>query len=180
MIERKFNVEKGVAKDVLADYLIAIMDDARATTFRYIRGITDDELDWQPYPNWNTIGALLSHIIAGDYFFKLYFIEKREMTAEEEALLLPGLDLGKYVDELRGKPVDYYLGELMKSHEAIKEAVKKLSVEELLERRFDVYDKVNGSDLAWTLYHNAEDEVHHRGQISILRKLYKQTREQNQ
>ncbi len=61
----------------------------------------------------------------------------------------------------------------MKSHEGLKQAVIKLSAEQLLERRFDVYDKVNGSDLAWTLYHNAEDEVHHRGQISILRKLYK-------
>ncbi|MBP6732146.1 MAG: DinB family protein [Chitinophagales bacterium] len=180
MLERKFNIESGVGKDALADYLIAIMYDARSTTFRYIRGITQHELDWQPYPDWNTVGALLAHIIAGDYFFKLYFIEKREMTPEEETALLPGLDLGKHVSELKGKPVEFYLEELIKSHEAIKEAVKKLTVEELLERRFDVYDKVNGSDLAWTLYHNAEDEVHHRGQISILRKLYKQTGEPKQ
>ncbi len=175
---RKFNVEKGLGKDALADYLIAIMYDARATTLRYIQGITQHELDWQPYENWNTIGALLSHIIAGDYFFKLYFIEKREMTTEEEAALTPGLDLGKYVSRLKGKPASFYIEELNKSHTAIETAVKKLSAEELLERRFDIYDKVNGSDLAWTLYHNAEDEVHHRGQISILRKLYKQTGEQ--
>lgn len=172
-MERKFCIESGIAQSQLADYLIAIMHDARATTFRYIKNITQEELDWQPYEDWNTIAALLSHIIAGDYFFKLYFIEGREMTIEEEKELTPGLDLGKHVSELKGKTVEYYQQELLKSHEAIKSAVKKLSAEQLLERRFDVYDKVAGSDLAWTLYHNAEDEVHHRGQISILRKLYK-------
>lgn len=172
-MKRKFCIESGIAQSQLADYLIAIMHDARATTFRYIKNITQEELDWQPYEGWNSVGALLSHIIAGDYFFNLYFIEGREMTPEEEKELSPGLDLGKYVDELKGKSVEYYQQELMKSHEELKAAVKKFSVEQLLERRFDVYDKVNGSDLAWTLYHNAEDEVHHRGQISILRKLYK-------
>ena len=178
MLHRKFHIERGISKSELADYLIAIVYDARATTFRYIQNITQEELDWQPYENWNTICALLSHIIAGDYFFKLYFIEKREMTEEENELLTPGLDLGKYVAELKGKPVDYYCEELQKSYQAITNAIQNLSEEELLERRFDVYDKANGSDLAWTLYHNAEDEVHHRGQISILRKLYKQMNEQ--
>lgn len=178
MFPRKFHVENGISKNELADYLIAIMYDARSTTYRYIRDITQEELDWQPYEGWNTVGALLAHIVAGDHFFRLYFIEKREMTEEEEKSITPGLDLGKYVADLKGKTPEYYLEELGKSYKQMTDAVKQLSVEELLERRFDVYDKVNGSDLAWTLYHNAEDEVHHRGQISILRKLYKQTREQ--
>lgn len=178
MLERKFYIETGAGKHELADYLIGILHDARATTFRYIRGITQQELDWQPYPGWNTVGALLAHIIAGDYFFKLYFIDGREMTPEEEKALLPGLDLGEHVAQLKGKTPEYYEAELTKSFEHIKAAVQQLSKEQLLERRYDIYDKVNGSDLAWTLYHNAEDEVHHRGQISILRKLYKQMGEQ--
>jgi uncharacterized damage-inducible protein DinB len=177
MFPRKFHIETGVANNQLCDYLIGILYDARSTTYRYIQGVTQEELDWQPHEGWNTIGALLAHIIAGDYFFALYFIEKREMTPEEEKALLPGLDLGEHVKSLKGKTPEYYLKELEASHLHFVEAIKKLSTEELLERRFDVYDKVNGSDLAWTLYHNAEDEVHHRGQISILRKLYKQMRE---
>src|ERR1043165_2945681 len=167
MFPRKFHIETGVANNQLCDYLIGILYDARSTTYRYIQGVTQEELDWQPHEGWNTIGALLAHIIAGDYFFALYFIEKREMTPEEEKALLPGLDLGEHVKSLKGKTPEYYLKELEASHLHFVEAIKKLSTEELLERRFDVYDKVNGSDLAWTLYHNAEDEVHHRGQISI-------------
>ena len=178
MLERKFYIPTGVAGNTLADYLIAIMHDARATTFRYIRDISQDELDWQPYPGWNTIGALLSHIIAGDYFFKIYFIERRELTEEEKKLWIPGLELGEYVQELKGKSPSYYSEELMKSHHEIRDAVKSISAEDLLNRRYDAYDKENGCDLAWILYHNAEDEVHHRGQISLLRKLYKRTQEQ--
>lgn len=175
---RKYHIETGVGRNELADYLIATLHDARATTCMYIKSVTQDEMDWQPHPGWNTIGALLAHIIAGDYFMKLYFIDKREMTTEEEKALLPGLDMGEYVEQLKGKTPEYYKEELMRSFDHMKTAIQQLSKEQLLERRYDMYDKVNGSDLAWTLYHNVEDEVHHRGQISILRKLYKQMREQ--
>jgi uncharacterized damage-inducible protein DinB len=178
MLERKFHIENEMAENTLTDYLLAIIHDARSTTFRYIKDITQEELDWQPYAGWNTIGALLSHVIAGDYFFKIYFIEGRELTKQEEELWIPGLDLGEHVNSLKGKSPQYYQEELMKSHLEIKEAIRKITAEKLLERRYDVYDKERGSDLAWTLYHNAEDEVHHRGQISILRKLYKKMREE--
>ena len=174
MLERKYFIERGIAGSELASYLITTLHDARATTFNYIKDITQEELDWQPYAEWNTIGALVSHIISCDYFFKIYFIENRALTATEEKQWLPGLELGKYVNELRGKPFEYYSTELTKAHEEIAKAVNNLSNEKLLEKRFDVYDKINGSDLAWTIYHKAEDEVHHRGQISILRKLYQQ------
>lgn len=173
MITRQFAIEKTAGNDT-ANFLIGALHDAPATTFKYIQNISQEELDWQPYEGWNTVGALLSHIIAGDYAFKIYFIEKREMTKEEEAKWNPGIEMGKYINELKGKSPEYYQEELMKSFQVMKEAIQQLSTEQLLERRYDVYDKVNGSDLAWTLYHSAEDEVHHRGQISIIRKLYKQ------
>jgi uncharacterized damage-inducible protein DinB len=49
--------------------------------------------------------------------------------------------------------------------------MRQLSREDLIRKR-EGYDPVTGHNLAWTLYHKAEDEVHHRGQISILRKIY--------
>ena len=50
-------------------------------------------------------------------------------------------------------------------------AIGSISREQFFERR-DGYNPATGYNLAWALYHMAEDEVHHRGQISILRKLY--------
>lgn len=178
VLQRKFQIETGVGEHETVDYLLGILHDARATTFRYIQGITENELDWQPFPGWNTIGALLQHIIACDYFFNVYFIDKRPLTTEEEKTWTPALDLGVHVDELKGKTLEFYDKELMKSHQFLTERIKQLNFTQLFEKRFGVYDKENGSNLAWILYHKAEDEVHHRGQISMLRKLYKQMTEE--
>lgn len=175
MMKRRFNVEHTTDESLMADYLLTLLHDARATTLRYVQGITQEELDWQPYAGWNTVGALLAHIIACDYYFTAYFIERREFTEQENKQWLPALDLGEHVEQLKGKAPEYYFAELEKSHGVITAAVRELSNGQMLERRYDTYDKEDGSDLAWTLYHKAEDEIHHRGQISIVRKLYKQT-----
>jgi uncharacterized damage-inducible protein DinB len=175
MIARKYCVESGVGQNEIADMLIAVKHDARATTLRYIKGVTPEELDWQPYPGWNSIGALLSHIIACDKF-RMPYLRGEEITEAFYNSLKPGLELGKYVEQLRGNPLAYYEEQLMQAFTAVQEAIKKVPAEKWLERRYDEYDKENGSDLAWVIYHNAEDEVHHRGQISILRKLYKAMR----
>ena len=110
-------------------------------------------------------------------YFKRYFIDEKEFTKEEEERWLPGLDLGKYVSQLKGKSAEQYVRELTESRIELEESIRTLSAEKLLERRMGAYDKVTGCDLAWVLYHSAEDEVHHRGQISITRKLYKKMRE---
>ena len=109
MLERTFFVEAGVAKSGALDYLLAMKHDARVTTLQYIKGITQEELDWQPFKGWNTVGALLAHIIAGEKYFRIVFIEGRELNEQESKEILPGLDLGEYVDSLKGKPLNYYL-----------------------------------------------------------------------
>jgi len=157
----------------LVEYLRAIMDDARVTTLQRIDGLTVDELDWQYASGWNTIGGLLSHIIAGENVFPIFFVEERKMTEEEEAKWMPGLELGKYIPSLiLGKTIEQYKAELAASRQKMSDCVDALSRENFLKKR-DGYDPETGHNLAWTLYHQAEDEVHHRGQISLLRKLYK-------
>ncbi len=156
------------------EYLIGIMEDARTTTLQRVEGISVEELDWQYAEGWNSIGALLSHIIACENFFRIYFVEGRELTKAEEEMYNPGLKLGPYVPSLiRGKPIEKYIGELSASRAALFDKIRQLSREDFIKPRLGDYDPVTGHNLAWSLYHNAEDEVHHRGQISILRKIYK-------
>jgi len=174
MVERKFFVETAVGKNEVADYLLAIKHDARATTFNYIKNITEEELDWQPYPGWNSVAALLAHIVAIDHYFRIIFIEGRDFTEQEEREISPGLDLGKFNSTFKGKPVEYYREQLQTSYEQTQKAIAGMDAGTFFKRRYDDYDKVKGSDMAWILFHGAEDEVHHRGQISIIRKLYKE------
>ena len=174
MIHRKTFIPFEDPKADLTEYLIGIMEDARTTTLQRIQGISVEELDWQYAEGWNSIGALLSHIISCENFFRIYFVEGRTLTKAEEEKWLPGLELGKYVPSLiSGKPIEEYIEELSASRKAMFERIRLLSREDFIRPRMGDYDPVTGYNLAWGLYHNAEDEVHHRGQISILRKIYK-------
>jgi uncharacterized damage-inducible protein DinB len=114
---------------------------------------------------------MLSHIIAVENFFRIKYLEKRELSESEKAII-PALEPGKNGSRLMGKPLNYYKRELAISHKAMLKALKNMTNQKLLEARYDIYDYVNGCNLAWILYHGAEDEVYHRGQISLLRKLY--------
>jgi len=171
-MERRFFVELTENGKVI-DYLCAIKRDARATTLRYVNGITDDELDWQPHEGWNSAGALLQHIIAIDHFFRIRFIEQRSFSAEEKNKWLPGMELGEHLPKLNGRTANDLISELHHAHEIMINAIRGMNENRLFERIPNVYDERTGCDLAWILYHSAEDEVHHRGQVSIIRKLYK-------
>lgn len=173
MQNRKFIIPFGEAADFSIDYLLGIFVDARAVTIRYVNNISKAELHWQYAEGWNTIGALLAHIIACAHYFRIYFAEERRLTEAEEKLYYPGLEMGKHLPELiTSQPVEFYIDELEKSQILLFEAINKLSTADFHKKR-EGYSKETGCNLAWVLYHLAEDEVHHRGQISLLRKLYK-------
>ena len=151
------------------DYLLGILADARVTTLQRIAGVAPAELDWRFAEGWNTIGALLAHIIATEQYFRAHCLERRPWTPDEDRRWIPGLELGRHVPQLRGKSVEHYGAELAEARAATLAALARIGHAELSEHRADMY---GGYNLAWVLLHQAEDEVHHRGQISILRKLY--------
>jgi len=169
MIERKTLIHANTS----IDYLMGIVEDARITTIQRIENIPTEELHWQYSEGWNTIGALLSHSISISHYFRIYYILNEKFTDEEKKKYKPGLELGKYVPELiTQQPVEFYIEALQDAHQQMCTAIKTLSEDDFLEKR-EGYNKETGCNLAWVLYHAAEDEVHHRGQISLLRKLYK-------
>jgi len=170
---RKTFIPFGETMDHTIDYLLGIIEDARITTLLYVNNISTEELHWQYAEGWNTISALLSHFISGRLYFKVHFIEGGEWTDAEKEQLMPGLEMGKYIPQLiTNEPIEVYLEKLEESNKLVVEAIKKLSTEEFHKKR-EGYNKETGCNWAWVLYHLAEDEVHHRGQISMIRKLYK-------
>ena len=175
-MERATFIPFGKSKDHSIDYLLGILNDARVTTIQRLQNLTQEELHWQFADGWNTIGVLLSHIASTENFFRISFLEKRPLTAEEEKDILPGLEMGKFIPELiTNQELSEYLVRLENSRQLLLNHVNELSAEEFHEK-LDGYNPKTGHNLAWTLYHLAEDEIHHRGQISIIRKLYKTTK----
>jgi uncharacterized damage-inducible protein DinB len=173
MFKRRFLINFGATADHSLDYLLGIIDDARVTTLQRVEGVTVEELHWQYREGWNSIGALLAHITAIEHCFRIIFIEGRQFTEEENEKLTAGLEMGKHLPNLiTGEPLETYIAGLAGSRKMLLEALRPVTFERFSER-MDAYDPETGSNLAWILYHMAEDEVHHRGQISLLRKLYK-------
>jgi len=173
MRERKTFISFGTHADPSIDYLVGILDDARVTTLERVEGISNQELHWQFSEGWNTVGALLSHVIACEEYFRIFFVERRDLSPAEKEQWTPGLELGQYVPRLiTGEPLDVYIEKLEQSRARMRGAIRSLDTAEFREKR-DGYNPNTGFNLGWVLYHLAEDEVHHRGQISILRKLFK-------
>ena len=174
LMKRRFYINFGNTKDHSLDYVSGILEDARITTLQRVERMTIHELDWQYREGWNTIGALLSHITAIEHYFRIEFIERRKLTAEENIDLQPGLDMGQFLPQLiKGDPIERYIEQLDQSRRMLLNSLMSITFEDFTERIED-YDPETGCNLAWVLYHMAEDEIHHRGQISILRKLYKE------
>ena len=173
-MKRKFRIDFGKANDHSIDYLLGILEDARVTTLQRIENMSVEELDWQYSEGWNTIGVLLSHIIGIEHYFRIYYVEGRTFTKEEHDRWMSGVKMGTYIPQLIcKKPIETYIEELAASRQLLLTSLAHTSFEDF-SKRIDDYDAVTGCNLAWVLYHFAEDEVHHRGQISILRKLYKE------
>jgi uncharacterized damage-inducible protein DinB len=177
MSERKFYINFEGNRDHATEYLLGILEDTRLTTIQTIRNIAVPELHWQYKEGWNTIGALLSHLTALEHYFRIEYVEGRPLTEEENKQWEPALDMGEFIPLLiTSQPVEPYIDGLRDSRQQLLESMNNVTFEDL-SRRIKGYDPENGCNLAWVLFHMIEDEIYHRGQISYLRKLYKENQQ---
>jgi uncharacterized damage-inducible protein DinB len=153
------------------EYLRGILRDARATTLDRLADLSQEELDWQYADGWNTIGALLSHFIANDHYFRILFVIGRRLTDPELDRWNPGQEMGAQLPKLLGTSLAELLTKMEESRSELMDSLEDVTPEYFTAQR-EGYNPDTGFNLAWALYHLAEDEVHHRGQISMLRKLY--------
>lgn len=174
MADRNFHIYFDRENDHSIDYLLGILEDVRSTTLQIVKNISNEELDWQYKKGWNTIGALLSHISALEHYFRIEYIEERKLTEEENQKWLPALDMGEYLSLLIcNRSIDEYVADFTESRRMLMQALTGMSFDRF-SRRMEGYDPDTGCNLAWVLFHMIEDEIYHRGQISIVRKLYKE------
>jgi uncharacterized damage-inducible protein DinB len=172
MTTRTFYIDFDHHQDHAIDYFLGMLAKTRSTTLRKIENFSVEELDWQCRPGWNTIGALLLHIIALEHYFRIEFVEGRKLTTEEEEKWLPALDLGHHVPKLiRKLPVGFYQTSFEESRRLFLASFKNIDFESFT-RRVEGYDPQEGCNLAWVLYHMIEDEIRHCGQIALLHKLF--------
>ena len=139
---------------------------ARHTTLAAVDGLSIAELDHLQDDSSNSIGALLAHITAVERGYHYVTFEDRPPSKEELAALEPALTLGAEARRLlRNKPLVHYVHELGET--------RRLTLEKLaprddawLEEPLRAAPAMNAH---FALFHVAEEEINHRGQIRWLR-----------
>lgn len=169
--KRTYFIKFDDQRDHSIDYMLGVLKDTRTVTLSTIKNLTKFELDWQYGKGWNTIGALLSHIAAIEHYFRIVYVENRELTDLENIELTPALDMGVHLPLLiTGKNINNYIDELSTSRQKLLASLEKITFEDF-SRTFKSKDYDSDCNLAWILYHMIEDEIYHRGQISMIKKL---------
>lgn len=150
--------------------LKSMMDYVRYTTLNSIKDITVDELDYLYSPTANSIGMLLTHMAGVEYWYQIHTFENRDLNKEEEEKWLLGLDLGEEArNKIKGHDADYYIDLLNSVRIDTYEKFNTLPDEWLFEKA--MFGKSEATNyFKW--FHVFEDEISHRGQIRIIRKMY--------
>lgn len=144
------------------------LEDAHRSLFAVVRGLSTEALDHRPAGATNTIGTLLYHIAATDLAWLYEDILEREPTKEGTALLpFPYRNDEGSLHPVSGIAIDTHLDRLTRARELLVRHVVDMPDKDFQRvRRLERYDV----SVEWILYHLAEHENFHRGQISELRK----------
>lgn len=146
--------------------LVAMLTFARESTIEAVAGLSVADLDHRHDAGSNSIGALLAHVAAVEWWYQRLTFDQREPTAAEEAPWLAALDLGERAGrEIRGRELGFYVAGLDEVRRATLAALAARD-DDWLERSLAARPEMNAH---WAWFHVAEDEISHRGQIRWLR-----------
>jgi len=146
-----------------------IMEDIRALTKQAVAGIHGAALDWAPSSALNSIGTLLAHIavIEADWLYSE--VLEQPFPPEIAALLPPtARDPDGHLTRVGGRGVAEHLAVLDAIRARLLAVFHPMSPDEYRRvRHLADYDVTP----EWCLYHLAEHEAAHRGEIETVRTL---------
>ena len=150
-------------------HLVSMMDYARFTTLRAVRSLTLEQLDYLHDEKSNSIGALLAHMAAVEWFYQVFTFEAHEPSKEEYRPWLAALNLGNRAKKkIKGEKLKYYLNLLDNTRKKTYEHFATLNDAWLYEEKPFWDKKPVNHYFMW--FHVFEDELNHRGQIRWIRK----------
>ncbi|MCP3026444.1 DinB family protein [Halobacillus sp. A5] len=150
-------------------HLVSQMNYVRKTTLDAVSGLTTSELDFLPSREGNSIGALLLHIAAVEKGFQIEIFDGRRPNEQEMLEWGSPYSLGeKGRKNINGYPLDFYITKLEEIRHRTLQKFEMMTDEWLYENRlWDHYPSNN----YFIGFHVFEDEINHRGQIRIIRKM---------
>jgi len=145
--------------------LVSMMHYTRVTTINSVKGLSIEELDYLPTSDSNSIGMLLSHMAALEYYFQVNTFENRELTSEETKIWKNSLYLDEERKNIKGNDLSFYLNTLQDVREKTLNKFKTLNNEWLYCTSTFLNRPANN---LYKWFHVFEDELNHRGQIRMI------------
>ncbi|GEN83142.1 integrase [Sporosarcina luteola] len=150
--------------------LASMMEYTRETTLAEVRDLTVEQLDFLFNDEANSIGMLLAHMVSVEKAYQIDSFENRDFTDEDIQLLNPALELGDAArEQIKGNPIEYYLEELEQTRKKTIDTFETLPDSWLFEQSPFWYGKPTNNYFKW--FHVFEDELNHRGQIRLIKKM---------
>ncbi|MFD2922892.1 DinB family protein [Halobacillus naozhouensis] len=165
----KFKIKKTEGYTSQIGHLVSMMNYARHTTLNAVKGLTTQQLDFLPEEDANSIGALLLHMAAIEVGFQIEIFEDRAPNKQESEKWGAAYELGNEGRrQIRGNSLDFYMDKLQQVRNRTLEEFQKRDDEWLYKER--LWDN-HTSNNYFIWFHVFEDEINHRGQIRIIRKM---------
>jgi uncharacterized damage-inducible protein DinB len=183
----KVTIPSGYRSQEVASFIAQLDDQTRRLT-EDTRGLSIEDLEWQPAPGMNTIGMLLAHNAIVEVFWCGVVFEgfERDQVPIHDVLGIGSDDDGMPLKEggappdvLKGKSLDFYDDLLVRARTHLKKILARVEDANLT----DVVHRTNPAggrrdvEARWTLYHILEHYCGHYGQVLLLRHLRRATQE---
>jgi uncharacterized damage-inducible protein DinB len=146
--------------------LVCMMDFARQETLESVRGLTQKQLDTLISPDGNTIAMLLAHIANLEHWWQSHTFEGNKTFWNNPASVLG--EIGR--QHIHSHKLDYYLDELKTVRQKTLE--KFATYDDVWLHKtspFFSHSKPMNNYFKW--FHVLEDEINHRGQIRLMRRI---------
>ena len=145
---------------------VTMMNSVRCQTLKRIGDLTTEELDHRYDGTSNSIGMLISHIVALEMFYSATLFEARDVSVED-SLWGAGLRLGtRACYAIRGYALEFYVDHMRTVRERTLAHLRDVQ-DDWLDRYIVLLNDTTCSN-AWALFHLIEEEAGHLGQIRWL------------
>lgn len=156
--------------------LVSMMAYTRETTLAEVRELSVGQLDFLVHAQANSIGMLLAHMASVEIAYQIDTFENRDFTEDEIEVWGHALNLGKAAQEqIQGNPVEFYLEQLEQTRRKTIEKFQTLQDAWLFEQTPFWGGQPTNNYFKW--FHVFEDELNHRGQIRMIKKMMEITGE---
>jgi uncharacterized damage-inducible protein DinB len=148
--------------------IVAMLGYARATTLAAVDGLTIPDLEHRHDARANSIGALLAHVAAGEWYYLTTTLERRTPDAPEWSDWGAALRLGPAAEAaIRSRDLAWHQQRLHELRERTLACLRDVD-DAWLVSEFELPWRKQQATNLWAWFHVAEDELNHRGQIRWL------------